>query len=509
MCPRNHLQVVWFKRDLRVSDHRPLYEATQEGTVLPLYIVEPSVVNAPDFGTRHWEFIRGSLEELRKNLAKRGQPLIVRIGDAVEVLDELYQELGHFTLYAHEETGNDITFQRDKAVRKWAKSQQVQFQEYYQNGVVRVLSDRDGWSKIWERRMSEEIFSAPDQLPTIEGLEFGEIPISEQLELPTLSGSVQPPGEQAAQELLQSFLYERGQPYHYALSSPLSAFDHCSRLSPHIAYGTISLRTVVQALKKRRAELKDSTNPDAGDWKKSMRAFEARLHWQSHFMQKLESDPTIEFQSFIPPYDQLREKEFNQEYYQAWCEGKTGFPMVDACMRALRETGYLNFRMRAMIVSFVAYNLWLDWRRFGHYLAQQWTDYEPGIHYSQLQMQSGTTGINTVRIYSPTKQGKDHDPKGVFIKRWVPELAEVPLKHIHEPAKMPDEVQEESQCVIGKDYPYPIVDHVATAKEAKRRIYEMRRLPKLRQLADEVMAKHGSRKKPSSRRFSKKKSSAS
>ncbi len=509
MSPINHVQVVWFKRDLRVSDHRPLYEAAQNGPVLPLYIAEPTVINAPDFGTRHWEFIRGSLAELRENLAQRGQPLILRVGDAVEVLKTLHHELGIFTLYAHEETGNDITFQRDQAVRQWAKSQQIQFHEFYQNGVVRVLNDRDGWSKIWEKRMTEDILPAPHQLPTIKGLDLGEIPTSEQLELPKLPGTIQPPGEQAAQELLQSFLYERGQPYHYALSSPLSAFDHCSRLSPHIAYGTISLKTVVQALKKRRSELKDDTTEDAGGWKKSMRAFEARLHWQSHFIQKLESDPGIEFQSFIPPYDQLRESEFNSEFYQAWCEGKTGFPMVDACMRALQETGYLNFRMRAMIVSFAAYNLWLDWRQFGHYLAQQWTDYEPGIHYSQLQMQSGTTGINSVRIYSPTKQGKDHDPEGVFIKRWVPELVKVPLKYIHEPAKMPAIVQEESQCIIGKHYPYPIVDHIATAKEAKRRIYEMRRLPELQQLADEVMAKHGSRKKPSNRRFPKKKSSTS
>lgn len=502
------MHIVWFKRDLRISDHRPLYEASRHGPVLPLYVVEPSVTGAPDFGTRHWEFIRGSLTELRVSLAALGQPLVVQTGEAADVFRHLYETLGPFTLYAHEETGNDITFQRDIAVRKWAESEGIPFHEYYQNGVVRMLRDRDGWSKIWDKRMGEELVPSPGRLEPVTGIVADDIPTSEHLSLPPLQGTVQESGERAARQTLQSFLYERGQPYHYALSGPLTAFDYCSRLSPHIAWGTISLRTVVQALRTRQAELKDETTPEAVEWRKSLRAFNGRLHWHSHFIQKLESDPAIEFQGFIPAYDTLREDEFDQGRFEAWCRGRTGFPMVDACMRALTETGYLNFRMRAMLVSFASYNLWLDWRKTGHFLARQWTDYEPGIHYSQLQMQSGTTGINTIRIYSPTKQGKDHDPEGIFIKKWVPELEGVPLKYIHEPVTMPPEVQEQAGCMIGRDYPEPIVDHVVTGKEARRRIYELRRLPELRQQAEKVMERHGSRKRPSSRRTSRKKTPA-
>ncbi len=498
--PTSPTHIVWFKRDLRVRDHQPLYEAARQGLALPLYVVEPSVVTADDFGTRHWEFVRSSLVELRDTLIGLGQPLIVRTGEIVEVLSTLQQQFGEVTLWAHEETGNRITFERDKAVRHWADNRGVTFHEMPQNGVVRALTDRDGWSKHWEQRMSAPLTPPPASLTPLPDLDIGDIPTAEALGLLPLEGTVQRAGETAAHEVLHSFLHERGQIYHQALSSPVSAYEHCSRLSPHIAWGTISLRTVVHALRQRREAVKNDTGPEVADWKKSFRALEARLHWQSHFIQKLEQEPRIEHESFVAAYDALRADEFNPDYYEAWCAGRTGFPMVDACVRALCSTGYLNFRMRAMLVSFASYDLWLDWRRYGHFLAQQWTDYEPGIHYSQLQMQSGTTGINTLRIYNPTKQGKDHDPDGVFIREWVPELTNVPLKYLHEPDKMPSDVQQAADCVIGEDYPAPLVDHGVVAREARRRIYELRRLPELRQQAEAVMQKHGSRKRPAARR---------
>ncbi|MGI9154659.1 MAG: FAD-binding domain-containing protein, partial [Rubrivivax sp.] len=153
---------------------------------------------------------------------------------------------------------------------------------------------------------------------------------------------------------------------------------------------------------------------------------------------------------------------------EAWRAGMTGFPMVDACMRSLNATGWLNFRMRAMLVSFAAYHLWLHWREPGIHLARQFLDFEPGIHWSQMQMQSGTTGINTLRIYSPTKQLQDHDPQGVFVRRWVPEW--------------------------GTDaYPAPIVDERAAVQAAKDRMYGLRKTLEARTEADEIQERHGSR----------------
>ena len=239
----------------------------------------------------------------------------------------------------------------------------------------------------------------------------------------------------------------------------------------------------------------------------ALRGFAGRLRWHCHFMQKLEDEPNIEFSNFAHVCDGLRENDFNDAHFAAWCEGRTGYPMVDACMRSMIATGWLNFRMRAMLVSFASYHLWLHWREPGLFLARQFLDFEPGIHWSQMQMQSGTTGINTLRMYSPTKQAQDQDPEGVFIRRWVPELARVPLPYLAEPWKMDISVQRMSGCLIGVSYPAPIVDDKAAVKVAKDRMYGLRLSEQARQEAEKVLERHGSRKSgllPSGQRRSEK-----
>ena len=140
---------------------------------------------------------------------------------------------------------------------------------------------------------------------------------------------------------------------------------------------------------------------------------------------------SIEWKNIHPIYDKLERETAYSENFERWKRGETGFPFVDACMRSLISTGWINFRMRAMLVSFASYNLWIDWRQTSLYLARLFSDYEPGIHYSQVQMQSGTTGINTIRIYNPIKQGLEHDPQGKFIKKWVPELRHMTRANVH------------------------------------------------------------------------------
>jgi deoxyribodipyrimidine photo-lyase len=259
-------------------------------------------------------------------------------------------------------------------------------------------------------------------------------------------------------------------------------------LSPHLAFGTISLRTVHQA-----TELAIGNTLER-EMAYGLRGFSGRLRWHCHFMQKLEDEPDIEFHNFARVCDGLREDAFDSKLFDAWCEGRTGYPMVDACMRSLRATGWLNFRMRAMLVSFASYHLWLHWRQTGLFLARQFLDYEPGIHWSQMQMQSGTTGINTLRIYSPTKQAQDQDPQGQFIRRWVPELAKVPLPYLKEPWKMDLSVQRMAACVIGANYPLPIVEDKAAMQAAKDRMYGFRKTPQARIEAADVQDRHGSRK---------------
>ena len=179
--------------------------------------------------------------------------------------------------------------------------------------------------------------------------------------------------------------------------------------------------------------------------------------------------------------------------------GQTGYPMADACMRCLRETGYINFRMRAMLVSFSSYHLWLHWRRPALHLAKDFLDFEPGIHYSHFQMQSGVTGINSIRIYSPIKQVTDQDPKGVFLRKYLPELENVPDKHLAQPHLMSPAEQRESGCVLGKDYPLPVVDHKTAYTEARTRMYRAKASQGAKEEAAKVFAKHGSRRSPSRR----------
>lgn len=407
----------------------------------------------------------------------------------IEVLSTIHRESPIAQLFSHEETGNALTYARDKAVKKWCRANRVDWHETPTNGVVRCLKSRDGWAAIWEDRMAAPIILTPEAIPGYTSKSaFKNVK-------PIRFDYAQAGGEGAAHEVFDDFLSRRGRFYAGGISSPNSAESACSRLSPYLAWGNLSLKQVVQTTRQRVARL-DPRDPSTTFWRRSLRAFDERLHWRCHFVQKLESEPEIEHRCFVTALEGLRENDFNPDYFAAWCEGKTGYPLIDACMRCLDQTGWLTFRMRAMVTAFASYQLWLDWRPTALHCARAWTDYEPGIHYSQFQMQSGTTGINTLRIYNPTKQAQDHDPDGVFIRRWIPELASVPTAWIHEPWRMPSTTQDQAGITIGRDYPAPIVDHLESIALAKRKISEHR--AKSHEYWSEVSAvnrKHGSRRR--------------
>ncbi len=480
--------LVWFKRDLRVQDHEPLVRAQSHGDALAVYLIEPEWLQSPECDASHVDFALACVAELREALAQRGLPLWVRVGSAVPVLAALHEELGYTHLLSHEETGPGWSYARDRAVGHWCRAQGVQWQECTQTGVVRRLRDRAGWADRWQARMDAPVQRLTASFRGAAGPDTQALPTPASLGLPPHGKTLQAAGELAAHETLRSFLQHRAMGYRRALSSPLTAEEGCSRLSPHLAFGTISLRTVHQAVERTIA-----ATPER-NLARDLRGFAGRLRWHCHFMQKLESEPAIEWRNFARVCDGLRENDFDPARFAAWCEGRTGYPMIDACMRSLRATGWLNFRMRSMLVSFASYHLWLHWREPGLHLARQFLDFEPGIHWSQMQMQSGTTGINTLRMYSPTKQAKDQDPQGEFIRRWVPELARVPLAYLAEPWTMPAPVQDLAGCRIGRDYPAPIVDEKSALRAAKERMYGLRAQDEARREAGAVQARHGSRK---------------
>ena len=461
------LQVVWFKRDLRAVDHRPLVQAIERGPVLPLYVVEPELWQQPDVSERQWLFCREALLELRQALMDLGQPLVVRSGDVVQVLERARRQFGIDGLWSHEETGNGWTYQRDLRVGAWARQHGIAWNEIPQFGVTRRMRSRNGWAKRWEAQMAEPITPAPAGLRLLEGLDPGVIPERPWSEL-AVDGCPQRQtgGRSVGLGELSDFLRHRAPRYQRAMSSPNTAFTGCSRLSAYLTWGCLSMREVLQTSRSHRS--------------RGVSSFESRLHWHCHFIQKLEDQPAIEFSDFHPFMRGIRTAD--RERLTAWCEGRTGVPFVDACMRALRAHGWINFRMRAMLMSFASYNLWLPWRDSGLHLARQFVDYEPGIHWSQCQMQSGSTSINTIRIYNPIKQGLDHDPEGVFIRHWCPELRDVPAIHLHEP------------WALGGGRPEPIVDVTASMQTAKDRIWEIRRSAGFDRHANAIQRKHGSRK---------------
>jgi len=389
------MQLVWYKRDLRIDDHEPLARAVEAGDCVGLYVYEPEIIEAEDFDAAHLTFINESLAELRENLRQRGGELLLRTGEATAVLSQLHEEIGIAKIWAHEETFNHVSYQRDRRVRAWAKSKSIPITEIPQYGVVRRLKDRDGWAKQCAQRMSQPLSITPAKikLPAeVKRLATGEIQSAASFKVHSFARqNVQAGGERNAKQCLASFLESRGVNYRTDMSSPLTGESGCSRLSPFIAMGNISMRTIHHRTEARIQELKEQRKSGLEiepTWLKSLSSFQSRLSWHCHFMQKLEDEPEIEFHNFNRAYDGLREDQFNEEYFAAWCEGRTGYPMVDACMRALHQTGWINFRMRAMLVSFSSYHLWLHWRRTALYLARLFLDYEPGIHYSQCLNQS-------------------------------------------------------------------------------------------------------------------------
>jgi deoxyribodipyrimidine photo-lyase len=485
------VQILWFKRDLRVHDHAALAQAALRGPVLPLYIVEPQLWAQPDMSARHWAFLSESLTELQSTLAALGQPLIIRVGDAVEMFESLGRELEIGGLWSHEETGNGWTFARDQRVARWAADKSITWHEPPQFGVIRRMKSRNGWAAAWDRMMALPQIDPSKSLPALPKLSSDPLPSAADLGLAVdASAGRQIGGRTAGLSLLDSFLNERGRDYRRQMSSPVHAETGGSRLSPYIAYGCLSLREITQATWAHQSALKqDADNPATRPWRASMNSFVGRLHWHCHFMQKLEDEPRLEFECLHRAYSKLRPSEVDQVRYDAWANGHTGLPFVDACMRSLIETGWINFRMRAMLMAVASYHLWLPWQETGLHLARLFTDYEPGIHWPQVQMQSGTTGINTARIYNPVKQGYDQDADGQFVRRWVPELAEVPDQFVHEPW-----LWEGASALLGKSYPDRIVDHLAAAKIAREKIWAVRKGDGFRETARSIVTKHGSRK---------------
>ena len=478
-------KIVWFRYDLRLEDNQAFIEATKNGNVLPIFIFDKNYYKLDTSSSFHLKFCEDSLKELNHSLKNLYNSKInIYYGDTTEILKNISKKFNISEIYSHHVFKNNYLSKIDGKISNFFKECNIQWYLFNQFGIQLGKRDRYRWSYNWNKFINQPVLEKRVNCNFIIDPDHNKnCAISTNFIDDKL---IQEGGRKNAVKLLNSFLDNRSDNYQKEMSSPITGEKSCSRLSPYITYGNISLREIYRATKQKLNEDISIVK------KKSLIAFKSRLAWHCHFIQKLYDEPEIEFKNLNSAFDGLREDDFNSHYYDAWKNGNTGYPFIDACMRYLKLNGWINFRMRAMLVSFASYQLWLDWKKTSKHMAKLFTDYEPGIHYSQFQMQSGTTGINSIRIYNPIKQSIDQDPDGNFIRKWVPELKNVQGKLIHEPWKMTYIDQKSISIELGKNYPLPIIENNKATKIAKDKIWKVKKSKEAKLLSSQILIKHAS-----------------
>lgn len=467
--------IVWIRRSLREHDNTALVEASREHEeVIPFYVVDDNYFENADLGYPRVKFWRDSLEELKEKLGEQDEKkLVIREGKPLEELKKIIEETEADTVY-HNRDYTPYSQKRDEKVKEDLDIEVKTFKDIVMFEKEEILTNSGTpykvytyYSKKWfdrdkKRPQDVEDYRTPD-------LESDEIPSLKDLgfekpdEMKVWKG-----GRENGLDRIEEF---KDKIWNYDENRDYAWKDSTSKLSPHLKFGTVSIREVFWEAERIKAR-----NPN--DDTSGIKTWQEELAWRDFYMQVLWNWPETTEKPFLKQYEDIewRSKEEAEEDWEAWISGETGYPFVDAGMRQLKETGWMHNRLRMVVTSFACKDLWLDWKDVHEYFNKMFVDAEIASMVGGIQWaySIGTDAQPYFRVFNPFSQGENYDPDGKYIREWVPELEDVPNQHIHKPHEMNQLQQENCGVKIGEDYPEPIVDHDEKRKEAVERFEEVR-----------------------------------
>ena len=464
--------IHWFRRDLRVSDNTALHEAASRAEcVVPVFIWDDAILRAPDIGAARVAFLLQSLEALAKNLGALGHRLILRHGAPEVELVRLARETGAAAVLTNRDY-EPYAVSRDRRVAAALYSTGVHF-ESFKDAVIHEGRDvrtqaGEPYTVFTPYARAWRALSVPSPVPRVPRAAKPVPETIRSLPMPDASASLGHPltqqlpaaGEHAAQEALRAFVERRVFEYDRRRNFPADE-GATSHLSPHLRFGTINIRTVLARLQRVREVASPAQLRGCDVWL-------SELIWREFYIQILANFPRVAAGSFRPEYDAL-EWSGPDEHFAAWCEGRTGFPIVDAAMRCLNATGWMHNRLRMIVAMFLTKDLLVSWQRGERYFMQRLVDGDLAANNGGWQWSAGcgTDAAPYFRIFNPVLQGRKFDPDGQFVRQWIPELANLPEEAVHEPSSEP-------LLLARSGYPAPIVSHAIQRERCLAMFREVR-----------------------------------